>query len=65
MKAEAAWDWELGTRIIQELASCDHEYQWREEPVVSPDGETPAFVVNLEEGIFGLCVNGKVGGNDL
>ena len=60
MQPETAWDWEIGNKPVLILSSCSSEYRWQEEPCVSPDGEKIANVVNLDDALFGVCVNGEL-----
>jgi len=59
MKDKQSWDWStpLKENSIKELES---EYNWVEEPCISADGESLAHIVNLDEAVFGICVNGKL-----
>jgi hypothetical protein len=52
------WDWETGEKKIP-FESWKDEYQWVEEPYVSPNGEKIAAIVNVDEGEFNVCVNGQ------
>jgi hypothetical protein len=56
-----SWDWETGEKKIS-LGSWKEDYQWVEEPYVSPDGEKVAAIVNVDEGEFTVCVNGRAWG---
>jgi hypothetical protein len=58
------WDWETGEKKIS-LGSWKEDYQWVEEPYVSPDGEKVAAIVNVDEGEFTVCVNGRAWGETL
>ena len=60
MPTKSDWDWELGHREITDVAQWQHQYNWVEEPYVSPNGEKLAAIVNLAEGEFNVCVNGDV-----
>jgi hypothetical protein len=57
MNLRSDWDWESGKRSVLDLSSCAGEYEWIEEPSVSPDGEGIAFVARLKEEGFGVHVN--------
>ena len=48
-----SWDWGPGEKKIS-LESWNTQYQWVEEPYVSPDGEKIAAIVNLPTGSDGL-----------
>ena len=50
-----SWDWDPGEKKIS-IGSWKDEYQWVEEPYVSPDGEKVAAIVNIDEGEFTVCV---------
>ena len=56
-----SWDWDPGEKKIS-IGSWKDEYQWVEEPYVSPDGEKVAAIVNIDEGEFTVCVNGQTWG---
>ena len=58
------WDWEPGEKRIP-LDSWKENYQWVEEPYVSPDGESVANIVNIDEGEFNVCVNGQPWGDSV
>ena len=60
MEGQSSWDWQPGKRRIQDAGACSTDVVWMEEPVASPDGERLAAVVNLEDAVFGLCVNGGI-----
>lgn len=51
------WDWEKGKRTILSSVSPKDSYFWQEEPHVSPDGETFAAVVRLDDESFTMRVN--------
>ena len=51
------WDWERGARTVLPSVAAGEEYLWQEEPCVSPDGETFAAVVRLEDERFTLRIN--------
>ena len=55
--ASEQWDWERGKRTVLASVAPKAEYLWQEEPHVSPDGETFAAVVRLEDESFTLRVN--------
>ena len=56
------WDWETGEKQVT-MKDWKDKFKWVEEPYVSPDGETVAAVVNVDEGAFNVCVNGETWGN--
>jgi len=51
------WDWEKGKRTIIPSIAPKDTYLWQEEPQISPDGETFAAVVRLEDESFTMRVN--------
>ena len=59
MKEIQTWDWQTPVKEmpIQEWAD---RYNWAEEPCITPDGESVASIVNLDEMAFGICVNGDL-----
>lgn len=50
------WDWQKGKRTVSSIIPKE-EYFWQEEPLVSPDGETFAAVIRLEDTSFTMRVN--------
>ena len=58
MLAKNDWDWESGSRVITDIGPWQEQFNWVEEPIVSPNGEKLATIVNLAEGQFTVCVNG-------
>ena len=59
MSSKSSWDWEVGKREVLDIAAAGQEFEWLEEPSVSPDGERIAAVANLGPAEFGLLVNGQ------
>ena len=55
------WDWEPGEKRIT-FGAWSEKFRWIEEPHVSPDGESIAAIVNIDEGQFDVCVNGDTWG---
>lgn len=53
------WDWEKGKRTVIPSIAPKEAYFWQEEPCVSPDGETFAAIVRLEDKSFTARVNDK------
>ena len=54
-----SWNWDIDNREIADLTRWQQQFNWVEEPCVSPDGEKIAAIVNLAEGEFNVCVNGQ------
>lgn len=52
----AGWDWEKGKRTVLSSVAPKDAYLWQEEEYVSPDGETMAAVVRLEDESFTMRV---------
>ena len=48
MQHPEAWDWDSAHKAIP-FASWKGQFEWVEEPQVSPDGETVAAIVNTGE----------------
>ena len=59
MGSKSEWDWNIGQRDIADTAQWRNQFNWVEEPYVSPDGEKIGAIVNLAEGEFTVCVNGQ------
>jgi oligoribonuclease NrnB/cAMP/cGMP phosphodiesterase (DHH superfamily) len=55
-----AWDWEVDKRMIADLGQWKEQFEYIEEPYVSPDGEKIAAVVKPGEMEFSVCENGTV-----
>ncbi|MDM7919827.1 MAG: hypothetical protein QUS12_11765, partial [Methanosarcina sp.] len=53
-----SWDWQNPDKKIP-FQSWKEQYEWVEEPYVSPDGEEIAAIVRNRDGEFTVCVNGK------
>jgi len=56
------WDWEPGEKIVADLGQWSAQFEWIEEPQVSPDGEKVAAVVNTGSNEFDVCVNSDLWG---
>ncbi|THB75335.1 MAG: Tmc redox complex protein TmcD [Desulfobacteraceae bacterium] len=54
-----AWDWQTEKKQIP-VKEWESQFNWVEEPHVSPDGEQVASIVNSDEAEFSICVNGDV-----
>lgn len=59
MSKHALWDWQTPVKEIP-VKEWETRFNWVEDPVVTPDGEAVAAIVNLDEMAFGICVNGEV-----
>lgn len=55
------WDWAFGDKAV-ETADWVRQCQWVEELYVSPDGESVAAIVNVDDESFNVCVDGRVWG---
>lgn len=60
MYSAADHNWEPGAGRSLDITSCNREYEWLEEPYVSPDGESIAVIAYFEDAQSGLCVNGEL-----
>lgn len=60
MGQKSAWDWEVGQKTVVDSLSPLEGHGWQEEPYVSPDGETVAAVVQVDEGEFSIRTNDSV-----
>lgn len=58
MKNKTAWDWQTEEKQVP-IKEWENEFNWVQEPCVSPDGEKVAAIVNIDEMEFGVCVNGE------
>ena len=56
----SSWDWEVGQKTVVESLSPLEGHGWQEEPYVSPDGETVAAIVQVDEGEFSIRTNNTV-----
>lgn len=63
MQISESWDWEKGERVVVESMALMDGHQWQEEIHVSPDGETAAAIVCVDDGVFGLRMNDTVHDN--
>ena len=52
------WDWEIGEKKVA-VGEWQNQFNWVEEFCASPDGENIAAIVNIDEGEFNVCINGK------
>lgn len=57
MKDEKTWDWHTAKKEIP-VKEWQERFNWVEEPCVSPDGENIAAIVNREDTVFSICMNG-------
>ena len=53
------WDW-IDRNKKRPFSEWKNQYEWIEEPYVSPDGEKIAAIVRDEEDLFNVCVNGEI-----
>ena len=58
MKESKTFDWNTDLKEVP-VREWEDRFAWVEEPYVTPDGETIASIVNVEEGVFTVCENGK------
>ena len=59
MKDKQSWDWSTPLKEIS-FRELESEYNWVEDPCISVDGESLASIVNIDEAVFGICVNGNL-----
>ena len=59
MEEKQSWDWSTGSKEIP-VKEWESRFNWVEEPCISPDGESVASIVNIDEMAFGICVNGEL-----
>ncbi len=59
MEESKSFDWSTDVKQIP-VREWEERFTWVEEPYVSPDGETIASIVNVEEGVFTVCENGEI-----
>jgi hypothetical protein len=59
MKDKTAWDWQTEKKEIP-VQEWNNQFNWIEEPYVSPDGEQIAAIVNTDESEFNVCINGEL-----
>ena len=61
MSFAQSWDFTPGVRVVlDDMRQCSREYEWLEEPHVSPDGERVAMVAALPDPALSVAVNGEV-----
>ena len=58
MEEIKSFDWSTEQKDIP-VREWEDRFVWVEEPYTSPDGETIASIVNVEEGVFTVCENGE------
>lgn len=58
MEESKSFDWTTDLKEIP-VREWEDRFVWVEEPYVSPDGETIAGIVNIDEGVFTVCENGE------
>jgi len=59
MGNEESWDWNTDLKEIP-VEEWKERFNWVEDFYVSPDGESIASIVNVDETVFQVCVNGEV-----
>ena len=59
MEEKQSLDWDTDLKEIP-VKDWETRFNWVEEPCISPDGEQIASIVNVDEMVFGVCVNGEV-----
>ncbi len=59
MEEKQSWDWSTQLKEIP-VKEWDARFNWVEDPCISPDGESVASIVNVDEMAFGICVNGDL-----
>ncbi len=60
MEEQQSWDWNTNLKEIP-VGEWKTRFNWVEEFNISPDGENIASIVNVDEAVFKICVNGDVG----
>ncbi|MDD9305049.1 MAG: Tmc redox complex protein TmcD [Desulfobacter sp.] len=59
MEEKQSWDWSTQLKEIP-VKEWESRFNWVEDPCISPDGESVASIVNLDEMAFGICVNSEL-----
>jgi hypothetical protein len=59
MEEKQSLDWDTDLKEIP-VKEWETRFNWVEEPCISPDGEQIASIVNVDDMVFGVCVNGEV-----
>jgi len=59
MEKQKSWDWNTDLKEIP-VGEWKTRFNWVEDFNVSPDGETIASIVNVDEAAFQICVNGDL-----
>jgi len=59
MEEKESWDWSTQLKEIP-VKEWETRFNWVEEPCITPNGESVASVVNVDEMAFGICVNGEL-----
>jgi hypothetical protein len=59
MKASESWDWQVGKRVLADLAQIRSSYSRVDELIASADGEKLAASVKTGDDEFTACVNGE------
>ena len=63
MSQISSWDWSTGKRMVSDIGQWRQAYSWVEEPYASPDGESVAAIVKVDEMAFSVCENGSAWDN--
>ncbi|WDP88368.1 MAG: Tmc redox complex protein TmcD [Desulfobacter sp.] len=59
MEEKQSWDWSTQLKEIP-VKEWESRFNWVEDPCITPDGESVAAIVNVDEMAFGICVNGEL-----
>ena len=63
MEDKQSWDWSTPLKEIA-FKEWETQFNWVEDPCITPDGENIASIVNLDEAVFDICVNGEAWDNE-
>ena len=58
MVSNQSWDWDIGHKEI-DISDWSQRFEWVEELYASPDGESVAAIVHVDEA-FNVCINGTL-----
>ncbi len=56
MTHEQSWDWSTDLKEIP-IKEWNDRFNWVEDYCISPDGESIAAIVNIDEMLFSVCEN--------